>query len=133
MTLNNLGGVQSELMEREAAREAFKEALRIYRGLAKQHPVAFEPGVAMTLNNLGNLQRDLGEREAALDSFEKALEIYWPLCQKTPKAYGQNFFLALRNYVKVAPEAPDDRWWQLWKTMEQTSQEGPQSAEAEAV
>ena len=84
-------------------------------------------------NNLGNVQSAVGERAAAQVSYEEALEIYWPLCQKTPQAYGQNFFTALHNYTKVAPETPDDRWWQLWKTMQQTSQEGPESEEAKAV
>ena len=133
MTLNNLGNVQGDLGEREAARAALEEALEIRRRLAKQHPAAFEPDVAMTLNNLGDVQGALGQPEAARASFEEALEIYWPLFQKTPQAYGQNLFIALRNYIKVAPEAPDDRWWQLWKTMRQTAQEGRESAEAEAV
>ena len=133
MTLNNLGTVQGDLGEREAARASFEEALQIRRRLAKQHPAAFEPDAAQTLNNLGALQRELGEREAARAALEEALEIYWPLFQKTPQAYGQNLFTALRNYIKVAPEAPDDRWWQLWKTMQQTAQEDRESAEAEAV
>ena len=130
-TLNNLGNVQRDLAEHEAARAALEEALEIRRRLAKQHPAAFEPDVAGTLNNLGNLQRALGEREAARASYEEALEIYWPLYQKTSQAYERNFLIALRNYIKVVPEAPDDRWWEVWKIMQQTAQEGPQSAEAE--
>ena len=65
-TLVTLGNAQFELGERSAAGASLEEALEIYRGLAEQHPAAFEPDVATTLNNLGSVQIAL-ERWALLD------------------------------------------------------------------
>ena len=64
-TLNNLGNVQRDLNELEAARDSYTEALAIYRELAEHRPDVYRPDVAGTLNNLGNVQRALNELEAA--------------------------------------------------------------------
>ena len=113
--LNMLGIVQSDLGEREAARESCTEALASYRRLAEAHPAAFEQYVATTLNNLGNVQRDLGEREAARESYTEALALYLPLAAKWPAAFAQYLRIVFRNYTTVTDESADDPWWQLWR------------------
>jgi hypothetical protein len=49
MTLNNLGTVQSDLGEREAARECYAEALGIYAPLAEKYPRAFVHNLRIVL------------------------------------------------------------------------------------
>ena len=99
--LGTLGTVQSDLGEREAARESYNEALEIRRRLAKENPAAYDADVAMTLNNLGTVQSDLGEREAARESFNDALEIYRRLAKENPAAYDQYVAATLNNLGTV--------------------------------
>lgn len=61
--------------------------------------------------------RELGEREAGRRSFEEALRIHFAKAEQSPAAFGQNFFIVLRNYVRVTPEKPDDPWWQIWRQL----------------
>jgi tetratricopeptide (TPR) repeat protein len=99
--LVTLANVQSDLGEREAARDSFNEALGIYGRLVKQHPAAYEPDVAMTLNNLGTVQSVLGEREAARESFNEALGIYRRLAEQHPAAYKPDVAGTLNNLGNV--------------------------------
>ena len=50
-TLNNLGNVQRDLGEREAARDAYVEALGIFETLAKRWPKAFAGDLRIALGN----------------------------------------------------------------------------------
>ena len=127
--LGTLGTVLSDLGDREGAKDAFEEALRIRRRLASEHPAAFEPFVATTLNNLGTVLSDLGDREGAKDAYRESLEIRWPLAQKWPAAYMQRFLGVLSRYVQVAPEKADDPWWTLWRQL-QRSTEGKTDGES---
>ena len=132
MTLNNLGVVLDDVSEKSAAREAYEEALPIYRRLAEAHPAAFLPDVAMTLNNLGNVLGDVGDKSTALDAWREALEIRWPLVQEHPRAYGRQFFGTLSQYVANAPEDENDPWRQLAATLaksEDDSSAAPPAAE----
>ena len=122
-TLNNLGTVQSDLGEPEAAKESYNEALEIYRRLAKENPAAYDQYVATTLNNLGTVQSDLGEQEAAKESYNEALEIYLLLAIRWPAAFGRNLRIVLRNYTNLIPEDANDRWWQIWKQINSASSE----------
>ncbi|MEE8586846.1 MAG: tetratricopeptide repeat protein [Acidobacteriota bacterium] len=123
-TLNNLGNVLRKLGEKAESRQAFEEALPIYRQLAEQHPAAFLPDVAMTLNNLGAVLRDLGEKAESRQAHEEALEIYLPLAENLPAAFSGNLNIALRNYVEVAPKDEGDRWWRLWKGLQESKMVG---------
>lgn len=76
ITLNNLGLVQRDLNDLQAARQSFERALHVYRRLARDHPEIYQPNVAMTLNHLGTIQRDLHDLQAARHSFEEALAVY---------------------------------------------------------
>ena len=46
LLLNNLGIVQRTLNDLESARESYREALAIYRELARQRPDVYRPNVA---------------------------------------------------------------------------------------
>ena len=92
-------GVASPLVE-----VSYDEALKVYRRLAKQHPAAFEPDVAMTLNNLGTVQSALGEREAARASYEEALEIRRRLATQHPAAFEPVVATTLNNLGNLQRE-----------------------------
>ncbi|MBL3567882.1 tetratricopeptide repeat protein, partial [Rhodovulum sulfidophilum] len=72
MSLNNLASFLSNLGQREAALEAAKEAVALYRDLAEARPEAFTPNLAMSLNNLASFLSNLGQREAALEAAKEA-------------------------------------------------------------
>jgi len=95
--LSNLGSMLSELGDREGAREKTEEGLKIYRKLAKKHPEAFLPDVAMTLNNLGNRLSELGDSEGALRCFEGLIEV-----QKNYLRYTSNPAPLIHSYIRVA-------------------------------
>ncbi|MEZ9353236.1 tetratricopeptide repeat protein [Vibrio splendidus] len=76
MTLNGLGILHRLEKRIAAAFEANKEALGIYRELAKTSPAIYSSDVALTLNNLGNLHRDDNCKEEALKAYKEARDIY---------------------------------------------------------
>ena len=77
----------SDLGQREQALEAAREAVEIYRELARQRPDAFRPDLAMSLNNVANRLSDLGQREQALEAAREAVEIYRELARQRPDAF----------------------------------------------
>ena len=54
-TLNNLANLHSELKLYDEAEKEYKEALAVYRELAKKSPEKYEPDVAKTLTSLAFL------------------------------------------------------------------------------
>lgn len=73
--LGNLGNRLSALGDREGAKEKAEEAVGIRRDLAKKHPEAFLPDLAMSLNNLGNSFIELGDEDAALECFRSLVQV----------------------------------------------------------
>ena len=96
-----------ELGERKEALGKVEEALGIYRELAKKHPEAFLPDVAMSLNNLGNILSELGKRKEALAMAKEALGIYRELAKKHPEAFLPAVATSLNNLRNSLVEAGD--------------------------
>ncbi len=72
ITLGNLGNVQQQLGELEAARATQQRALTINEAVyGPEHPE-----IAGTLTNLGIVQQQLGELEAARASIGRAAGIF---------------------------------------------------------
>ncbi len=82
MTLNNLGNVQIDLGEFEAARESYQQALEIYWPLAQQIPRAFGQKFVGALREYASVAPEIDDnpwwqlwksftREASGDSPEK--------------------------------------------------------------
>lgn len=71
--------------EFEEARQAYQEALEIYRSLAAVNPQTYLPDVAMTLNNFGNLLMYVNEFEEAKQAYKEALGIRRNWRQSTSK------------------------------------------------
>ncbi len=86
-TLNNLAAFHSAKNEFTQALSNYKEALQIYRNLAKDNPQTYLPNVARTLNNLTVLQQATNEFTQASDNYQEALQIYRELAQHTPQTY----------------------------------------------
>lgn len=81
--------------------------------------------LAPCIGTLGNVQSELGEREEAKDRFLEALQLYESLASRWPTAFMQYLFIVLRNYTTVAEENPTDRWWQLWKKLQEQAARSP--------
>ncbi|MBL8291463.1 MAG: tetratricopeptide repeat protein [Bryobacterales bacterium] len=96
--LNNYGNRLSDIGQREAALEAAREALEIYRQLAAARPDAFLPDLARSLSNYGNCLSDTGQREAALKAAREALQIYRQLAAARPDAFLPDLAMSLNNY-----------------------------------
>jgi len=96
-TLNNLGVLQADMNDPEAALKSYTEALKIRRKLASTNPQTYLPNVAATLNNLGALQAKGNVHEAALKSYTEALETYRELASSNPRTYLSYVATTLNN------------------------------------
>ena len=79
------------------ALDATQEAVDTDRALAKDHPDAFLPDLAMSLNNLGKMLSDLGRREPALDATQEAVDTYRALAKDRPDAFLPDLATSLNN------------------------------------
>lgn len=95
--LNNLGVHQSELGQREEALTSTREAVDLFRELAKTRPDVFLPCLAMSLSNLGSRQSDLGHWEEALVSARKSADVYRALETVQPGAFQPDLAMSFSN------------------------------------
>ncbi len=95
--LNNLGLLLTASESYAEAEAAFREALKIHRGLAQKNPDAFLPDVAGNLSNLGLLLMEKESYAEAEAAFREALEIQRGLAQKNPDAFLPDMAAILNN------------------------------------
>ncbi|RLC76578.1 MAG: hypothetical protein DRI61_13060, partial [Chloroflexi bacterium] len=81
----------------EDALDVTKEAVEVYRKLAREHPEAYLPYLAGSSNNLGNVLSESGRREEALEATKEAVEVYRKLVRKHPEAYLPYLAMSLSN------------------------------------
>ena len=77
VSLNNVGGVERDLGNLEAARSAYRKSLELGRRLREavgETPQALRD-VSVSLNNVGGVEGDLGNLEAARSAYRESLEI----------------------------------------------------------
>jgi tetratricopeptide (TPR) repeat protein len=77
ISLDNVGGVQSDLGRRDEALASYDESLGIRRRLLDSYgesPQALRD-LSVSLDNVGKVQSDLGRRDEALASYEESLGI----------------------------------------------------------
>jgi CHAT domain-containing protein len=67
--LNNIGGVYSDLGEKQKALEFYNQALPLIRAVGDKR------GEATTLNNIGSVYDALGEKQKALEFYNQALPL----------------------------------------------------------
>jgi Tfp pilus assembly protein PilF len=87
----------SDNNEMGGAKQAYEEALQIYRQLAEKNPDVYRPDVAMTLNNLGALLYANNEMGGAKQAYEEALMIRRQLAEKNPDVYRPDVAMTLNN------------------------------------
>ena len=87
----------SDVGERNAALEAAREAVELYRGLAEASPQAYMPDLAMSLNNLANRLSAVGERGDALVVAREAVRLRRVLAEASPQAYTPDLAGSLNN------------------------------------
>jgi tetratricopeptide (TPR) repeat protein len=81
----------------QEAKQAYEEALQIFREFAQKNPEAYLPDVATTLNDLGVLDRDQKRMEEARKELDETLQIRRELVQKNPEAYLPDVAETLNN------------------------------------
>jgi len=84
--LNNATSFLSRLGQHEKALAAAREAVAVYRDLARAQPEAFTSGMAGALNNLANVLAELGQREEALAVARETAAIRRGLAKARPEA-----------------------------------------------
>jgi Tfp pilus assembly protein PilF len=97
LALNNLGDLDRDRNRMDDARQAFEEALKIRRELARKSSGAYLADVAATLNNLGILDRDQNRMDDARRAFEEALDIRSELARQNPETYLPDVAMTLNN------------------------------------
>ncbi|TCO78124.1 tetratricopeptide repeat protein, partial [Plasticicumulans lactativorans] len=97
LSLNNLAVRLSALGQREAALEAAREAVSLYRALAASRPDAFTSNLAASLNNLAVRLSALGQREAALEAAREAVDLRRALAASRPDAFTPDLAMSLNN------------------------------------
>src|SRR5512146_1213400 len=68
----------------EEALAVAREAVDVFRGLAKERPAEFEPRLAAALVNLSTRLCELGRREEALAAVQEAVGTYRGLAKERP-------------------------------------------------
>ena len=94
----------SDVGERNAALEAAREAVELYRGLAEASPQAYMPDLAMSLNNLANRLSAVGERNEALEAAREAVRLRRALAEASPQAYTPDLAASLNNLANILSE-----------------------------
>ncbi len=70
VTLNNIGGVYSDLGQKQKALDYYNQSLPLRRA------VGDKAGEARTLNNIGLVYDDLGQKQKALDYYNQSLPLF---------------------------------------------------------
>ncbi len=73
--------------DRAGSLAAAREAVDIYRRLAKAAPASFEPALASSINNLANRLSETGDRAGALAAAREAVDIRRRLAQAAPASF----------------------------------------------
>ena len=97
ITLNNFGGVLSDLYLLEDAQACSAEAAWIFRELSRENPAAFEQELLKPLSNLCNWLSKLGRHEEALAYADEAISILQRLAQDNQAAAESSLAFALAN------------------------------------
>ena len=84
----------------------------LYRDLARAHPKAFTPDVAMSLNTLANSLSEVGRREEALAASQEAAELYRDLAWARPEVFTPDLAKSLELSPVACPNsvAARRRW-----------------------
>ncbi len=105
------GYALSALGRRKEALEAAREAVDLYRQLARQHPQAFLPDLARSLGAYGYALLQAGRPAEAAAAFREGLEALLPFARALPQAYRGLLQTLLQLYLEAcqaAGQKPDE-------------------------
>lgn len=111
LMLTNLGGIQMELNDLEAADKTLSEALIVRRLLADRQPDRFRMEVAKTLINIGVMRKSSGHFEAALDRYLEATEIFAEQAEVHPDSQLFEHFATWANIGVLYLETNEKQGW----------------------
>ena len=94
---NSLSVRLSAVGDREGALGAAREAVGLYRALAKEFPAAHTPNLAGSLNNLAGFLSAVGDRDEALEAAREAVGVYRGLAEAAPRAYMPDLAMSLNT------------------------------------
>jgi tetratricopeptide (TPR) repeat protein len=94
----------SEVGRRAEALEPAREAVELYRALARAHPDAFTPALATSLNNLAKALSEVGRRAEALEPAREAVELRRALARANPDAFTPDLASSLNNLASALSE-----------------------------
>jgi CHAT domain-containing protein/tetratricopeptide (TPR) repeat protein len=80
VTLNNIGGVYSDLGQKQKALDYYNQSLPLRRAVGEK------AGEARTLNNIGGVYSDLGQKQKALDYYNQSLPLFQAVGDKAGEA-----------------------------------------------
>ena len=95
--LGSLALAKAASGDREGALAPAREAVEIYRRLAKANAAAYEPDLASSLNDLASHMAGTGDRQEALTPAREAVEIRRRLAKANAAAYEPALALSLNN------------------------------------
>lgn len=95
--LNNQAVRLRQSGDRDAALEMAKDAVSLYRLLAHDNPVIFEPNLAKSLNTLSNTLWDRSDHNGALEAVMEAVRINRRLVKAKPDAFEKDLAVSLNN------------------------------------
>ena len=108
--LHDLGRLCADQNLRPLAEIQYREALKLYRKLAKENPSVYGPYVAMTCNNLANLLgKSSAGREEAEALHREALKLRRELAEENPSVYGPNVATTCNNLANLLSESSAGR------------------------
>jgi tetratricopeptide (TPR) repeat protein len=84
---------------------AIREAVDIYRKLARANRASFEAALATSLNNLSVRLNDVGDKGGALPAIEEAIEIRSRLAAKNLRRFSKDLKQSLRNRERIRQAA----------------------------
>ena len=108
--LHDLGRLCADQNLRPLAEIQYREALKLYRKLAKENPSVYGPDVAGTCNNLAIfLKASSAGREEAEALYREALERYRELSKENPSVYSPYVAGTCNNLAIFLKASSEDR------------------------
>ena len=108
--LHDLGRLCADQNLRPLAEIQYREALKLYRKLAKENPSVYGPDVAGTCNNLAIfLKASSAGRKEAEALYREALERYRELSKENPFVYGSYVAMTCNNLAIFLRASSEDR------------------------
>ena len=95
--LHNLSVQLSGTGDTQAALNAIRESVRIYRQLVDESQMCYEPDLAIGLNILSNRLSDVGDAPAALEAINEAVDILRHAAVASPARYKPDLAGSLNN------------------------------------